>query len=261
MDKSKIYRQKAETFERKLRDSRVLFKRHMPSVGLVGEILLRELIQDTFPELGVAQGFVINKDNGGISGQCDIIIYDKKVNPRFYCGDLGVFMSDSVYAIIEVKTSIDKARFHSVLKSFKHLNKDICVNAPYILFVYDSISQRNIQNWLFSFEEQKNDLSKTFYASDKLKFDHGDEFWLPSAIISLEKSMHFFQNILVSEYGPDMFGYSHLELKCGKNIVNSIQEFLNFLDNLNNRLRRKKIIDYYNIDNYSYKGAFELFPI
>lgn len=232
----------------------------MPSVGLVGEILLRELIQDTFPELGVAQGFVINKDNGEISGQCDIVIYDKKVNPRFYCGDLGVFMSDSVYAIIEVKTSINKARFHSVLKSFKHLNKDICVNAPYILFIYDSISQRNIQDWLFSFEEQKNDLSKTFYASDKLKFDHGDEFWLPSAIFSLENSMHFSQDILVSENGPDMFGYSHLELKCNKNIINSLQEFLNFLDNWNTGLRCEKIIDYYNIDSYCYKFHISLFP-
>lgn len=73
------YRHQAAIFLRRITEARQLFDKHKPSIGFVGENLIRKSIHALMPKsYGICQGFVIFK--GEISRQCDIIIYTKGKN-------------------------------------------------------------------------------------------------------------------------------------------------------------------------------------
>ena len=58
--------------------------------------------------VSVEQGFILSQ-NGKMSKQCDILIYDSHYfAPIYRINDIVVVPSDSVIAIIEVKTTITK---------------------------------------------------------------------------------------------------------------------------------------------------------
>ena len=70
------YRQQAKVFLRRINEARRFIDNHKPSIGFVGEYLLRKSLHTLMNQpYGICQGFVIC--NGEISRQCDVIIYTK----------------------------------------------------------------------------------------------------------------------------------------------------------------------------------------
>jgi hypothetical protein len=80
--------------------------RHKPSVGSYREILLQELLRKHLPaRYHVATGFIL-----GCPRQLDVLIYDQQdFAPVFRQGDMVVVQIESVRAVIEVKTQLNKA--------------------------------------------------------------------------------------------------------------------------------------------------------
>ena len=90
--------------------------------GLKGEgneNKIREIIKKFIPErYGVDTGVVIDRD-GNQSKQCDIIIYDKFNHPQLFgLSSVKMFPVDLVYAVIEVKTTLNKT---SAIKSIENI--------------------------------------------------------------------------------------------------------------------------------------------
>ena len=87
--------------------------RHRPTTGTYREGLLRSLLQKYLPRrYHVASGFIFGSDR-----QLDIIIYDQvEYVPVFREGDLVVVTPDSVRAVIEVKTVLNKAILKEALE-------------------------------------------------------------------------------------------------------------------------------------------------
>jgi hypothetical protein len=91
--------------------------------GLKGEgneNIIKEIIKKSIPaKYGVDTGIVIDKD-GNQSKQCDIIIYDKFSHPQLLgLSSVKMFPVDIVYAVIEVKTTLDKT---AAIKSIENIN-------------------------------------------------------------------------------------------------------------------------------------------
>lgn len=99
---------------------------HQGLKGEGNEIIIRDLIKKFIPKkYGVGTGIIIDKD-GESSKQCDIIIYDNHYYPEiFTLSNIHLFPVDLVYAVIEVKTTLDikQARLSiDNIKSIKTLN-------------------------------------------------------------------------------------------------------------------------------------------
>ena len=76
MTQEERYRQQAVFFIKELNKARMLFANHKPSIGYVGEELLRLALRDLLPkEYDVCQGFVLNNEiNKRIIYQDDAIL-------------------------------------------------------------------------------------------------------------------------------------------------------------------------------------------
>jgi hypothetical protein len=134
------YRYKASIFLRRIIKARQLFDKHKPSIGFVGEYLLRNMLRSLISQsYGICQGFVTYK--GEISRQCDIIIYnkEKKSITKSY-GELKIVNAESVVSVIEVKSSLSKETFSSTLKAFEQLYALRVTNC--FLFVYGQLTRR-----------------------------------------------------------------------------------------------------------------------
>lgn len=81
---------------------------HWGEEGRYKELILTELLKSQLPQsVGVGTGFVLC-DNGVVSSQIDIILYDRSKNtPIFKKGDLVIVASSAVIGIIEVKTTLE----------------------------------------------------------------------------------------------------------------------------------------------------------
>ena len=146
MTQEEKYRKQAKVFLRRLNEAKQFFDNHKPSIGYVGEYLLRQSLLFLIPQsYGVCQGFVIYKKE--LSRQCDIIIYRKGENVihRSY-GELKIVNAESVISVIEVKSSISKETFCSTLKAFEQLYTLRVTNC--FLFVYGEFSRKKLSNWL-----------------------------------------------------------------------------------------------------------------
>ena len=128
MTQEERYRQQAVFFIKELNKARILFAKHKPSIGYVGEELLRLALRDLLPkEYDVCQGFVLNneiKQKDNISRQCDIIVFRKgKQSIAYSIGELNVINAHSVVAVIEVKSSLNRDTFLTTLEAFEKLQE------------------------------------------------------------------------------------------------------------------------------------------
>lgn len=216
------YRHKAITFWRIITEARHLFDKHKPSIGFVGEYLLRKSLHSLMNQsYGICQGFVIC--NGEISRQCDVIIYTKGKNSihKSY-GELKIVNAESVVAIIEVKSSISKETFHSTLKAFEQLYALRVTNC--FLFVYGTLSRRRMSDWLLSYKCPYL-CTEQHLVTESYLYDWPDMEWLPNSILALESNKYFKLGHISADNG-DWGGYTALNIKDGKDAtISCLQEF------------------------------------
>lgn len=171
--------------------------------GLKGEgneAVIRELIKKFIPKkYGVDSGVIIDR-KGNQSKQCDIIIYDNYYYPEIFSfSNIHLYPVDLVYALIEVKTTLNPSQAKLAIeniKSTKQLDfiKDFFRINPIdpidfsdekavlwqnesttpplgLIFAYQSATSNfeTLANWF----EIENNEKKTLYPSHVFCLDHG----------------------------------------------------------------------------------------
>lgn len=254
MTQEERYRQQAVFFIKEINKARLLFANHKPSIGYVGEELVRITLRKLLPkEYGVCQGFVLNnkiKQEDNISRQCDIIIFHKdKKSIAFSIGELKVINAHSVVAVIEVKSLINKDTFHSTLEAFKKL-EELRVNHNFI-FVFNKITKRALQRWFIQYK-LPNNINESI-AVDTGVYDWSDKEWLPKSVLSLESHKYYILDHLQDD-NNDWTGYLSYKITDKKNKeISCLQEFLGSVVNLINGTFA------INQNDYSIEDGFPLF--
>lgn len=84
---------------------------HSGEKGRIREILIRDLFRPLLPaDIGVGSGFILSA-SGQVSGQQDIVVYDRSTLPPAMIDDVtGFFPIESAMYTIEVKSVLTKAR-------------------------------------------------------------------------------------------------------------------------------------------------------
>lgn len=214
-----FFRDNAKHLVNRIDEAREYFKDHMPSLGYVGEELLREFLRELFKShnISVTQGFI--RKDGKISRQCDIIIYDpSKDTERYHVGELSIVSANSVKAVIEVKTSIQKKTWQTTLCEIKKLKVLDIQN--FYLFVCGKLSIKTLETFLFG-----NSSSNEFQVDSPSKYDHGDEYYLPKCICSVQTNATYTMDYI--DCGRDSMGYLCVDAIDDKDQqIASLHEFL-----------------------------------
>jgi len=96
---------------------------HPGEYGLLREKATIELLKTIIPEkYSISSGFVLSS-NGDISTQCDIVIYDKSRNPILNDGVSNFFICESVIAIGEVKSVLNRSQYKKTLLKLSEQKK------------------------------------------------------------------------------------------------------------------------------------------
>ena len=108
----------------KLEADALLFNRRLPHEGLKGsenEQALAEIIRAFLPsKYGVEVNALVIDREGGVSRQCDIVVYDDIQFPKYF---RKVYPIETVHAVIEVKTELSKQQVDSALQNEAALRK------------------------------------------------------------------------------------------------------------------------------------------
>jgi len=145
---------------------------HKPSKGQGREEVLREVLKVLLPPyIGVSNGEVFCT-TGETSNQCDVIFHEWQTSPAVFSSkNIGIFPSECVYGVMEVKSKLDKKELIDtygkirLLKSFPKIayTADSLRSNPTIIrygkvwkyfptlgfiFAYDSIDMRDIRETL-----------------------------------------------------------------------------------------------------------------
>mgnify|MGYP003290659277 CR=1 FL=1 len=247
------YRQEAYILIEKINETKDIFSKHMPSIGYVGEELLRQTLNKLLPnDYAVCQGFIA-KDKNNLSKQCDIIIYRQENGAVLYSvGDLKVINNSSVVAVIEVKSSIRKETFFTTLKAFEKLEELNVINK--FIFVFGTLSKQPLSSWFFQYKYPKCNNREWVVTDDEL-YDWSDKEQLPNSILSLKSCKYYVLNHLQDE-NNDWIGYASYKITDKKNKeVSCLQEFFASIMNLIN--------DTFEVDqnDYSIKDGFLLWKM
>jgi hypothetical protein len=197
----------------KLAQVKVYINKHNPTIGVLTEEILRSFLSDHLPKaISVAQGFVAN-ENGAISRQCDIILYDSHhYAPLYKANDIVVVPVESVLAVIEVKTTINKSIFHHTIRYFKALSElgDVSTH----LFIYNSRSISHINRYFQTYKHEGGHQS----------FDHDTFQFLPDTITGINTSFHLKKSAVITD--SDMLGYMSWFYKDAEATeINALQHF------------------------------------
>jgi hypothetical protein len=96
--------------------------------GDLSEALIREFIARHIDDRFAVKYGVLFDGKGKSSGECDVIIYEKKDKPYFEFGDLVIASSDAVRFVVQIKSSLTSSTLKDAidsLKVVKKLNKNI----------------------------------------------------------------------------------------------------------------------------------------
>lgn len=258
-----------------LKQARELVPNHNPSLGYIGEEILRAFMQANIPKrYKVAQGFV--SDGSRTSSQCDIIIYDQ-VNyaPLYTYGNIDVLPAKSVVATIEVKTSVNRQSFCEVLKRMEKLCQ-LGVNNNYMV-IYSFIRPQTIAKYFYAPQAPQTARRKLTFnvnedaiVSDLHDYDVCDYEHLPKSIVVLE-SGYCLQQAHVQDRYNDYYGYAAYQMTDGYN--KEVASFQIFMDELFNLIEKdnmiesvspisENIIDYKDaVKQLQYKYAFAICPM
>ena len=254
MNNEDIYRRMAVSFIKEMRKTKALFKGHLPSIGYVGEQLLRQALNRLLPiEYAVCQGFIINSTTEGdnLSKQCDVIIYRKGKDAIMYSvGELKVINASSAVAVIEVKSSIRKETFFTTLEAFEKLEK-LKVRNKFI-FVFGSVSKQSLSSWFFQYNYPKSDNNEWILMDTEL-YDWSDKERLPNSILSLESCKYYVLDSLQNE-NNDWVGYTSYKITDKKDEeISCLHEFFaSVMDSINGSFELDQ-------NGYSIKEVFPLF--
>jgi hypothetical protein len=185
---------------------------HQGIKGEGNEIILRDLIKKFIPKkYGVGTGIVVDK-NGKQSKQIDIIIYDQDHYPSILSlASVHLFPVDIVYAVIEVKTSLDSKSADQAIKNIasvrsleivrgKYIKPDSSQDGSLALKQYSSNHPRGI---IFSYKSSAESF-ETFHNWFMFK-DGSSQYTHPSIITSLDQGIVYSLNPDLSE-GSKMIG-------------------------------------------------------
>ena len=242
-----IFRLKAVSLLRQIEEAKEFLSHHKPSLGFWGEHLLRGFLRENLPnDVKVTQGFVTldedfdsirqklyylihkKEDNvervfsNSISPQCDIILYRNNVVKTF--GEIDIVNAKDVVCVIEVKCSINRKGFEDVQSNFKRLSA-MGIQNKYI-FIYNAPKYDTLKSYFYPKQEKMNDEVIVDDGANAL-YDHGDEIYLPSAIIGVNRDYLLCQNFIVGE--PDKFGYVAYRLTKEKANLSCLKLFLSSL--------------------------------
>ena len=242
-----IFRLKAVSLLRQIEEAKEFLSCHKPSLGFWGEHLLRGFLRENLPnDVKVTQGFVTldedfdsirqklyymihhKEDNvdcvfsDPISPQCDIILYRNNVVKSF--GEIDIVNAKDVVCVIEVKCSINRKGFKDVLSNFKRLSA-MGIQNKYI-FIYNAPKYDTLTSYFYPKQDKMNDEVIVDDGANAL-YDHGDEIYLPSAIIGVNRDYLLCQNFIVGE--PDKFGYVTYRLTKEKANLSCLKLFLSSL--------------------------------
>lgn len=242
-----IFRLKAVSLLRQIEEAKEFLSHHKPSLGFWGEHLLRGFLRENLPnDVKVTQGFVTldedfdsirqklyylihkKEDNvervfsNSISPQCDIILYRNNVVKTF--GEIDIVNAKDVVCVIEVKCSINRKGFEDVQSNFKRLSA-MGIQNKYI-FIYNAPKYDTLKSYFYPKQDKMNDEVIVDDGANAL-YDHGDEIYLPSAIIGVNRDYLLCQNFIVGE--PDKFGYVAYRLTKEKANLSCLQLFLSSL--------------------------------
>jgi len=178
----------------KLEQVKVFIKKHGPTIGLLTEEILRTFLKNYLPKcVTVEQGFIYS-ETGRLSKQCDIIIYDSHNFAPFYrINDVVVVPSESVIAIVEVKTTLNKAIFKDTITYFRDI-KEITTANTY-LFIYKAPNLQSLSRLFLSYK----------HSESRTEFDHDTFQFLPDEITAIDNSYHLKKAYV--DCGRDMAGY------------------------------------------------------
>ena len=98
--------------------------RHPVSRGDASELVWRKLLKNYLPRrYKVARGQVIDSC-GELSGQIDVIVFDRQYTPLVFEHEGQVFIpAESVYAVFEVKQTINAAHVRAALKKVESVRR------------------------------------------------------------------------------------------------------------------------------------------
>lgn len=197
----------------KLEQAKFFITKHNPTIGVLTEEILRDFLKSHLPNfVSVEQGFIIG-DDGKLSKQCDILIYDSQsYAPLYRINDIVVVPSESIVALIEVKTTINKSIFDKVIDYFKSF--DYLPNAKTYLFIFNSNSIDKIRGYFYSYKHK----------GDYQLFDHDTFQYLPDEITGINESFHLRKDSVTTD--RDMVGYSSWFYEDAKGSeINALQHF------------------------------------
>jgi hypothetical protein len=108
MNRTELFQRAAERLRSDFEESRVI--EHSGVKGSEAEKLVRKFLNDHLPgRFRAGSGFIVDH-KGAASPQTDVVIYDALNCPVYRLSDDGsVFPSDNVAAVVEVKSTLDKA--------------------------------------------------------------------------------------------------------------------------------------------------------
>lgn len=213
----------------KLAQVKYFITKHNPTIGVLTEEILRDFLKAHLPNfVCVEQGFIMGND-GMLSKQCDILIYDYlSYAPLYRANDIAVVPPESVIAVIEVKTTVNKAIFHNVIDYFKSF--DCLPNAKTYLFIFNSNSIDKIGGYLRSYKHE----------GDYHLFDHDTYQYLPDEITGINESFHLRKDSVVTD--KDMIGYSSWFYEDSEGSeINALQNFYESVS---------EVVDSYIYNNY-----------
>lgn len=219
---NRFYQLKLKELTLLLEQAKELIPNHNPSVGYVGEEVLRNFLRQTLPaRFKVTQGFIAYESK--ISPQCDIIIYDaNEGSPLYSFGNIDIVPASAVKATIEVKVSISPTRFHEVLTSFEELAKMRITNN--YLFVFSAPGPRSFENYIFHREApavkrffQDYEGTGCCIAASSTCYDASDYEMLPKTIVVLDKD-YCLEKDHVQDAKNDYYGYVAAELTDRSNL-------------------------------------------
>ena len=98
---------------------------HQGVKGGILEILISDLFKPLLPaDIGVGTGQIIDAYNSSMSGQIDIILYDKSILPPVLFDEkTGIFPIESVLYAIEVKTTLNATELAAAHVAAEKINK------------------------------------------------------------------------------------------------------------------------------------------
>lgn len=236
MTREDKYRCQAKILLDKRNEAKSLFSKHLPSIGYVGEQLLRQALKRLLPnDYALCQGFIIDptlKDEDKLSNQCDIIIYRKGNGAVVYSvGDLQVINACSAVAVIEVKTSIKQDTFSTTLDAFKRL-EELKVRNKFI-FVFDTLSKQSLSRWFFQYRVPDSKKCELIVIDTEL-YDWSDKERLPNSILSLESRKYYVLDHL-QDGKNDWVGYASYKITDKKDEeISCLQEFFSSVMDLIN---------------------------